>query len=99
MTNTLFIIILRYIADIETVEEYRAEHVEYLRRWYDKGKLLISGKQEPGYGGVIIARCENRLEVEAILEWDPFYTSSLAEYQIFEFTPARSIKELEFLWK
>lgn len=98
MTASIFVVILRYLASEEKVDEYRAAHVEHLREFYANGKLLISGKQKPGFGGIIIARGKNRDEVEQIMRLDPFCANKVAEYQIFEFTPARSVKELEFLW-
>ena len=97
MKGSLFVVILRYLASDAVVDEYRTAHVEHLYKFYESGHLLISGKQKPGYGGVIIARGKDREEIEQIMFLDPFFSNKVAEFQIFEFTPARSIKELEFL--
>ena len=95
----LFVIILRYLVDKNEINLYRDSHIEHLLKFYESGNLLLSGPQTTGTGGVILARGKDREEVESIIFLDPFYSNKLAEFQIFEFTPARYSASMEFLVK
>ncbi|MCP4922500.1 MAG: GTP cyclohydrolase [bacterium] len=88
-SKNLFVVILRYLVAPETIEPYRADHVIFLQKYYASGHFIVSGIQNPGNGGVIFAKSENRKALEDLLKEDPFATHHLAEYQIFEFNPTR----------
>lgn len=91
--KNLFIIILRYIKPIEDIDSARPEHLLFLDKYYDNGVFLASGMQNPRTGGVIIAKCEKRADLEKIILEDPFSKLALAEFQIFEFYPNKYSKE------
>ncbi|EMF80697.1 hypothetical protein LEP1GSC188_3966 [Leptospira weilii serovar Topaz str. LT2116] len=91
-----FIVVLRYLVPIETVDEHVIAHREYLSKGYEQKILLASGPQEPRTGGILIARSNSRKELEDFCRQDPFYTNGVAEYQIIEWTPVKHQKEFEF---
>jgi uncharacterized protein YciI len=84
----MFVVILRYLVDLETILQNREDHVVFLKKYYDQGIFLVSGPQKPRNGGVILAQANSREELENILSQDPFKSRKLAEYQIYEFAPA-----------
>lgn len=61
-----FIVVLRYLVPIETVDEHVIAHREYLSKGYEQKLLLASGPQEPRTGGIFIARAESRKEMEFV---------------------------------
>lgn len=69
----LFIIILKYIVELDKITEFRSAHLEYLDKYYAKGVFLASGRQNPRFGGVIIAKAESREKLYEILAQDPFH--------------------------
>jgi uncharacterized protein YciI len=87
MEKKIFVVVLRYLVDIETINAARASHLEFLKQHYDTGVFFCSGRQNSGNGGVILAHSENRKILLDILHQDPFYTKNLAEFQVFDFTP------------
>lgn len=91
-----FIIVLRYLVPIETVDQHVTAHREYLSKGYEQKILLASGPQEPRTGGVFIARAKSRNEMEFFCHQDPFYSNGVAEYQILEWNPVKFQKEFEF---
>lgn len=94
----LFIVIVKYIADLEKVIEHRTKHLEYLDKYYAEGIFLASGGQNPRFGGVIIAKSISRRRLYEILSEDPFHQHLCAEYQAIEFEPNKSTKGFqEFL--
>ncbi|MCS5707644.1 hypothetical protein CC99x_001860 [Candidatus Berkiella cookevillensis] len=87
--KNIFVVILRYIVPIETIDEYRSAHLNFLDHLYTKGVFITSGTQNPRSGGIMLAKAENRSALKTILAEDPFNVHNLAEYQIIEFTPTR----------
>jgi uncharacterized protein YciI len=95
VSKKVFVVILDYIVPIEKIDQARPNHLKFLDYYYDKGLLLCSGRQNPVKGGVIIAKCESKKELENIMNLDPFMIQKLAIYKIYEFTPTKYIPELE----
>ena len=93
--SKLFIVVLRYIVILEKINEHRKIHLEYLDKYYAKGYFLASGKQNPRFGGVIIAKAPSRKKLNQILAEDPFARNLCAEYQIIEFEPNKSTQEFQ----
>lgn len=87
--ENLFVVILRYISDLDMVDMARPAHVMFLEKQYALGTFIASGVQTPKTGGVIIARAIDRATLQAALHEDPFFIQNLAEYTIYEFTPTR----------
>lgn len=93
----MFIISLTYIKDLQIVNSYLEGHVEYLKEQYNKGYFIASGRKVPRTGGVILSNIKTKEELMKILKDDPFYKNEVAEYDIIEFVPSMTSKELEFL--
>lgn len=91
----LFIVILKYIVELDKITEFRSAHLEYLDKYYAKGVFLASGRQNPRFGGVIIAKATSREKLYEILAEDPFHQHLCAEYQAIEFEPNKSIEAFE----
>jgi len=81
----MFIIDLHYIVPLEQLDEHMADHVKYLRKYYDKNIFVASGRKVPRTGGVILALAESIDEVEKIISEDPFHKHHLADFTITEF--------------
>ncbi len=88
----LFIVILKYLVELEIIAEHRQVHLEYLDKYYAKGVFIASGRQNPKYGGIIIAKAESRRKLYEILSEDPFHQYLCAEYQALEFEPNKGSK-------
>lgn len=84
----MYVILLHYLKPLSEVDRYVAEHRAFLERHYAAGDFLLSGRQEPRSGGVIIARAETRAQIEAIVGEDPFKREQIASYEIVEFVPS-----------
>ena len=81
----MFVIELLYKADLTTIDAHMAEHVKFLKKYYDSGNFLISGRKIPRDGGIILAAGKSRTEIEAIVREDPFIERGLADFRIIEF--------------
>ncbi len=93
----MFIVSLTYIKDMETVDFYLKEHVEYLKEQYAKGFFIASGRKVPRTGGIILSNIKEKEALMEVLKKDPFYKNKVANYDIIEFIPSMTNKELDFL--
>jgi len=84
----MFVILLNYLKPLSEVDRFVAEHRAFLERHYASGHFLLSGRQEPRTGGVILARAPTRAEIETIVLSDPFNREKIARYEIVEFLPS-----------
>src|SRR6266567_3397296 len=84
----MFVIVLTYVEPLDVVDRHLAAHVEYLKKQYEAGIFIASGRRIQRTGGVILARAENRHALQEILGLDPFCVRGVAEYDVIEFSPA-----------
>lgn len=85
----MFVIILSYTKPIEIIDKIRPQHLEFLDKYFAKNIFVASGRQVPLKGGVIMAACNSRSEIEEIIKEDPFYKEQVAEFEIIEFNPGK----------
>ena len=86
----MFIANLKYKKSIEEVNKVLEAHLEYLDKYFEKGKFICTGKKSfPELGGVILFDSNNLEEAKKILYEDPFYVEEIADYEIIEFQPIK----------
>jgi uncharacterized protein YciI len=95
--KSLFVIELVYRADLAAIDAAMAPHMAYLKKYYDAGHFVVSGRKVPREGGVILAVGENRERIEAIAREDPFHARGLADFRVVEFRPSQRADDLETL--
>ncbi|MEM8601480.1 MAG: YciI family protein [Bacteroidota bacterium] len=93
----LYLITLEYCAPLGEVDALLDEHKAFLRRHYESGIFLLSGRREPRTGGVILARAHNTEVITSAVSEDPFCREGVAEYSIVEFVPSKAGPGLEWL--
>ena len=86
----MFIANLKYKKSMKEVNKALEAHLEYLEKYFEKGKFICTGKKSfPELGGVILFDSNNLEEAEKILYEDPFYIEEIADYEIIEFQPVK----------
>lgn len=93
----MFVSTLTYVVDLARIEEALPEHVAWLDRQYAEGVTILSGRQHPRVGGVILWRSAERADVETRIEEDPFVAQGLATVSLVEFRPTKAAPGLESL--
>jgi uncharacterized protein YciI len=91
----MFIIELVYKADLAEIDAHMAAHVKFLKKYYSAGNFLISGRKIPRDGGIILAVGNNRRQIEAIIEEDPFHEHDLADFRITEFRASQRADDIQ----
>ena len=93
----MYIVSLTYKASLEAIDKELNNHIDYLKKQYAAGNFLASGRKIPRNGGVILAKAQSREVLDEILKQDPFNQNNVADYEVIEFVPSMTSKELSYL--
>ena len=91
----MFVIELIYKADLDRIDRAMKAHVAFLKKHYDAGRFLVSGRKIPRDGGIIVAVGESREQIEGIVREDPFVSGGLADFKVIEFRPSQRAKDIQ----
>jgi uncharacterized protein YciI len=86
----MFVLLLTYIRPLEEVDALMRRHVAWLNEHYDAGRFVVSGRRIPRTGGVILARGDDREEIERIVAGDPFVSGGVATCEVVQFRASQS---------
>ena len=90
----MFVIELTYKVDLAQIDAAMKAHVAWLDTHYASGTFVVSGRQVPRTGGIIIATGHDRAHIEAIVHDDPFVARGLADYRLIEFRASQLGEDL-----
>ena len=90
----MFVIELRYTADLAQIDAHMKAHVAFLGRHYAAGRFVVSGRKIPREGGIIVATGGTREEIETLMREDPFVVRGLAEVRVVEFRASQRAPDL-----
>jgi uncharacterized protein YciI len=90
----MFIVELTYKVPLAQIDAQMRPHVAFLKKYYAAGNFLISGRQIPRTGGIIVAIADSREQVEAIMAEDPFCGRGLADVRIIEFRASQRADDI-----
>jgi uncharacterized protein YciI len=90
-------ITLTYLVDLSDVDAALIDHGAWLNRQYEEGVFIVSGRQVPRVGGVILAAGLSREDLQRRLAEDPFHQRGIATYTVTEFVASRVRKGSEDL--
>jgi len=93
----MFVLLLSYTRPLAEVDAVMRDHVRWLDEHYDAGRFVVSGRQIPRTGGVIVARGDDREEIERIAASDPFVREGVATCEIVQFRASQTAAGLEGL--
>jgi uncharacterized protein YciI len=91
----MFVIELTYKAPLREIDAHMAAHVAFLKRYYASGNFLVSGRQIPRTGGIILAVGESRGQIEAMMKEDPFCQHGFADVRIVEFRASQRADDIQ----
>jgi uncharacterized protein YciI len=90
----MFVIELTYKADLTEIDAHMAAHVAFLKKYYDAGNFVVSGRKIPRDGGIIVSVGTSKEEIERIVHEDPFHRHGLADFRIIEFRASQRAKDI-----
>jgi uncharacterized protein YciI len=93
----MFVLIARYTKPAEEVDRLLDGHRAWIKRHMEAGTILLTARQVPLTGGLILARGESPEEIWKMIAEDPFHSSGSAQYEVLQFQPVRAAPGLEGL--
>ena len=93
----VFVLLLTYVKPLPEVDALMREHMAWLKKGYADGRFLVSGRQIPRTGGVILARGDDRAEIEALAAGDPFVAGGVATCEVVQFRASQTAPALDGL--
>jgi len=87
----VFLLRLTYTAPLDEVDALMRPHLAWLRSHYEAGRFVVSGRQVPRVGGIVIARGDDQAEMEAIAAADPFVRGGVATVEVTHFHAVRGV--------
>lgn len=78
----MYVVNLTYHRPIEEVDSHFEGHIAWLKRHYQEGIFIASGRKNPRTGGVILVKGIDRARLDAILAQDPY--NAVAHYDVTE---------------
>jgi uncharacterized protein YciI len=91
----VFVLLLTYVRPLAEVDALMREHVAWLDAQYEAGRFLVSGRRIPRTGGVIVARGDDRAEIEALAATDPFVSGGVATCEVIQFRASQRAPGIE----
>ena len=91
----MLILSLTYTVPLDKVDQHSEAHMAWVKKGYEDGYFIASGRKVPRSGGVILSNGE-RSAIEAFCATDPFTIHGIAKYEVTEvaFTTAVSGAEI-----
>lgn len=83
--SPMFVLVSRYLLPPEQVAELTPQHSAWIAEHYAAGRVLVSGRQNPPSGGVIVAIGRDLTDIQEWIVGDPFVVGGAAAYAITEF--------------
>jgi uncharacterized protein YciI len=93
----VFVLLLTYVKPLPEVDALMREHVAWLKEHYAAGRFVVSGRRIPRTGGVILARGDDRAEIEALAATDPFVRGGVATCEVVQFRASQTAPGLDAL--
>ncbi len=91
----MFVVNLKYTKSSSEINKELENHRAFLDKYLKLNKLVCSGSKNPKVGCILIFKGKNLMEIESIIQEDPFNKNKLAEYEIIEFLPTRYAEGFE----
>lgn len=83
----MFLVDMQF-TDLEKITpELTDAHRAYLAAQYQNNQLMFGGRKVPRTGGILLSLHQDKAELVAMLEADPFRQSGAVSYSITEFVP------------
>ncbi len=95
--ESMFVLLARYTKPAAEVDLLLDGHRAWITKHQEAGRILLTARQVPLTGGMILALGESADEMWEMIREDPFYVAGAAEYEVLEFQPVRVTAGIEEL--
>jgi uncharacterized protein YciI len=93
----MFIILLTYTKPLDEVDRHLAGHRAWVKQGFEEGVFILSGGQRPRTGGALLALGDDRSDIQARVNHDPFVLAGVATADVIEVVPSTLDDRLDWL--
>lgn len=94
----LYLVKITYGVAIEQLHVHLEAHRAWLAGIARAGALLVAGPLEDGRGGVVVAHCDTRAELDDLLAQDAYHIHQVADYEVTSFHAALHVQAFPAAW-
>ena len=94
----VFVVLLRFSENKGRASQFMEGHNEWIRRGFDAGDFLVVGSLQPQAGGGILTHNTTMADLQNRVNDDPSVAEGVVRAEIFEITPAKADKKVDFLF-
>ncbi len=94
----IFSVILTYRRALEEVNQHLDTHKAWLVDNLRQGRVILAGPLEDKTGGMVLAVCADRNELESMMAKDSFISTGVASYQAYACSPALAAAQFPTRW-
>jgi uncharacterized protein YciI len=94
----LYVVTLTYLRPRQDIQAHLGTHRDWLIEHARTGRIIAAGPLESGDGGVILAHCQSRDELDDMLQSDSFRVHGLAQYGVQAFDAALRAQAFPAAW-
>jgi len=94
----IFSVVLTYMRPIEEVNLHLDTHKAWLIDNVKQARVIFAGPLEDKTGGLVLATCTNREELDAMMAQDSFIRSGVASYHAHACSPALASLDFPARW-
>lgn len=93
----MFIVTLRFAGNKASASRFMDGHNAWIKRGFDDGVFLLTGRLQPSAGGAVLAYNVSRADLEARVQEDPFVAEGVVTAEVLDIAPGRTDERLAFL--
>ncbi len=93
----MFIVLLKFSDNKARAGQFMEAHMEWIKRGFDAGVLLLTGSIKPNLGGGVMAYNISLAELKKRVNEDPFIIENIVSAEIIEISPLKADERLDFL--
>jgi uncharacterized protein YciI len=82
------VLTLTYLQPLEVMDTVRPDHLAWIQKEVEAGRLILAGRQESQKGGVLITADISGEEADALAAQDPYNLAGLVSYERLSFNGA-----------
>jgi len=81
----MYLVKITYAAPMDEINKHIPAHRDWLMANVQAQRFIVAGPLEDRSGGLILAHCASRAELEAILAQDAYHQHQVATYEVLAF--------------
>ena len=94
----LYTVILTYLRPVDEVHQYLEQHKTWLAEHIGAGAILVAGPLEDRSGGLLLASCGQREQLDRILALDPYVVHRVVSVAVHGCVPSLRMEAFPVQW-